>query len=268
MLEFRIEVMEFGVCILSAIAVRERPDHRYEMVSQLLFGELFEILEQRNGWYHIRMIYDNYQGWVSVDQVRKLEYEEYLTLKKHPPMVMGDLLCFIQDRTEKASFPVSAGSSVYFPDEGSISLGGRVFYYPGQIIDATEAAPSLITDYALLFLNTPYLWGGRSVFGMDCSGFVQVACKMAGVKVPRDAAVQATQGETVHLIHEANPGDLLFFDNPEGEINHVGILLQEGYIIHAHGKVRIDMIDHNGIYNKQQNRYTHKLRLIRRINVS
>ncbi len=257
--------MEFGVCTLSVVAVRERPDHKFEMVSQLLFGELFEILEQRNGWYHIRIIHDSYQGWVSVDQVETLEFDEYQALKNQPSTVTGDLLSFIQDKTQQTSFPISAGCSVYFPQDGNISLGGRVFHYPGQLLDLSKPQPELITNHALMFLNTPYLWGGRSVFGMDCSGFVQLAYKMGGIKIPRDAAVQANQGETIHLIHETNPGDLLFFDNPEGDINHVGILLQEGYIIHAHGKVRIDMIDHNGIYSKEKNRYTHKLRLMRRI---
>jgi gamma-D-glutamyl-L-lysine dipeptidyl-peptidase len=259
--------MEFGVCLLSAAAVRERPDHRYEMVSQLLFGEMFEILEQRNGWYHIRMIYDNYQGWVPVDQAEKLDYDEYIALKNHPPMITGDLLSFIQDKTQQTSFPVSAGCSVYFPDNGNISLGGRVFHYPGQIIDASEPSLANIVDHAMLFLNTPYLWGGRSVFGLDCSGYTQLVYKMAGIKIPRDSAIQASHGETVHLVHEARPGDLLFFDNQEGEINHVGMLLQDGYIIHAHGKVRIDRIDHNGIFDAEKNKYTHKLRLIRRMPV-
>jgi gamma-D-glutamyl-L-lysine dipeptidyl-peptidase len=257
--------MEFGVCTLSVVAVRERPDHKFEMVSQLLFGELFEILEQRNGWYHIRIIHDSYQGWVSVDQVEALEFDEYQALKNQPSTVTGDLLSFIQDKTQQTSFPISAGCSVYFPQNGNISLGGKVFHYPGQLLDLTNPQHELITNHALMFLHTPYLWGGRSAFGMDCSGLVQLAYKMGGFKIPRDAAVQATQGETVHLIHETIPGDLLFFDNQEGDINHVGILLQEGYIIHAHGKVRIDMIDHNGIFCKEKNRYTHKLRLIRRI---
>lgn len=257
--------MEFGICLLSAVAVRERPEHKFEMVSQLLFGELFEILEQRNGWYHVRIIHDNYQGWVSTDQADKLDFDEYQALRNQPMILTGDLLAFLQDKTHQTSFPVSAGCSVYFPENGQISLVGKVFHYPGQLLEVSEPQPEMVTDHALLFLNTPYLWGGRSVFGMDCSGFVQLAYKMAGIKIPRDAAIQATQGDTVHLIHEAKPGDLLFFDNQEGEINHVGMLLQEGYIIHSHGKVRIDMIDHNGIFNRERNKYTHKLRLIKRI---
>ena len=257
--------MEFGICVLSAVGVRERPDHRYEMVSQLLFGEMFEILEQRNGWYHIRMVYDNYQGWVPVHQAESLSYDEYMALKNHPPMVTGDLLAFMQDQTSHTSFPVSAGCSVYSPSNGQMAIGEKLFQYPGQILDASEPAHEHLADYAMLFLNAPYLWGGRSVFGLDCSGFVQIVFKMAGIKIPRDAAIQAAQGEAIHLVHEARPGDLLFFDNQEGEINHVGILLQEGFIIHAHGKVRIDRIDHNGIYDVDTNKYTHTLRLIKRI---
>lgn len=257
--------MEFGICVLSAVGVRERPDHRYEMVSQMLFGEMFEILEQRNGWYHIRMIYDSYQGWVPVNQAESLTYDEYTALKNHPPLVTGDLLSFVQDHDDKTSFPVSAGCSVYFPDNGQIAIGKKTFHYPGQILDTSEPDYEQLVDYAMLFLNTPYLWGGRSVFGLDCSGFAQVVFKMAGIRIPRDAAIQSAQGETVHLVHEARPGDLLFFDNQEGEINHVGIMLQEGFIIHAHGKVRIDRIDHNGIYDAGRNRYTHNLRLIKRI---
>lgn len=258
--------MEFGVCILSAAALRERPDHRYEMVSQLLFGELFEVLEQRNGWYHIRMTYDNYQGWVNMDQVTILDYDEYMLLKNQPSAVAGDLIAFIHDKTRQISFPISAGSSLYFPENGNISLAGRVYHYPGQIIETSPPSMEHIIDHAMMFLNTNYLWGGRSFFGTDCSGFMQLVYKLCGIKIPRDASVQSTQGEIVHLIHEARQGDLLFFDNAEGEINHVGMLLQDGYIIHAHGSVRIDRIDHNGIFNAEKNKYTHKLRLIKRIN--
>ena len=257
--------MEFGICLLGAVGVRERPDHRFEMVSQLLFGEMFEMLELRNGWYHIRMIHDSYQGWIPVNQAEPLEFEEYVALRNQPAMVTTELVSFIRNKEEQTSFPISAGCSVYPGIRGDIRLGSQVFRYDGQLINTAEPSLNNVTDYAMLFLNTPYLWGGRSYCGMDCSGFVQVVYKMAGIRIPRDTTIQASHGETIHLINETETGDLLFFDNQDGEINHVGILLQEGFIIHAHGKVRIDRIDHNGIFDARLKRYTHQLRLMKRM---
>jgi gamma-D-glutamyl-L-lysine dipeptidyl-peptidase len=114
-------------------------------------------------------------------------------------------------------------------------------------------------------LNSPYLWGGKTPFGIDCSGFTQMAYKLAGIKLRRDAWQQAEQGHTINLLEETEPGDLAFFDNDEGNIVHVGIILRDHKIIHAAGKVRIDSIDHYGINNKELKKYTHKLRLIKRM---
>ncbi|MFO7999015.1 MAG: C40 family peptidase [Bacteroidales bacterium] len=256
--------MEFGVCLNGFACVRERPDHRSEMVSQLLFGELFEVLETRNGWHHVMQQFDKYQGWVPVNQVELIGFETYEQTKALPHFFAGDLIGIMENETDQTSFPISAGSSV-FSDEGSFSLAGKSYQYSGMVVEPSSPMVEMIPEYAMLFLNTPYLWGGRSVFGMDCSGFVQLVCRMSGFKVPRDASIQATRGDTVHLIDEAVAGDLLFFDNHEEEINHVGILLNKGFIIHAHGEVRIDMVDHNGIFNRSKKKYTHRLRLIKRV---
>lgn len=256
--------MEFGICLNGFAVLRERPDHRSELVSQLLFGELFEVLETRNGWHHVMLQLDRYQGWVAVNQVELMGFEDYNQIKALPPLLANDLIGFMEQRTERVSFPVGAGSVVY-SDNGHFSLLGRDYIYSGLVTDASVPRPDAIPDLAMMFLHVPYLWGGRSVFGMDCSGFVQLVYRLAGMQIPRDASVQAAKGETVHLIHEARPGDLLFFDNREEEIDHVGLLVGEGFIIHAHGRVRIDMIDHNGIYNRSLKKYTHRLRLIRRM---
>jgi len=109
------------------------------------------------------------------------------------------------------------------------------------------------------------LWGGRSPFGIDCSGFTQMVYKLCGMPLKRDAWMQAEQGQDIHLLDETQPGDLAFFDNEEGRIIHVGILTTKNRIIHASGKVRLDSIDHQGIFNSETKRYTHNLRLLKRL---
>jgi cell wall-associated NlpC family hydrolase len=116
-----------------------------------------------------------------------------------------------------------------------------------------------------MYLNAPYLWGGKTPFGIDCSGFTQMVYKLNGYNIYRDASQQATQGEALSFIEESEPGDLAFFDNNEGSITHVGIIMKDNYIIHAHGCVRIDRLDHTGIFNNEMNTHTHKLRVIKRI---
>ncbi len=117
----------------------------------------------------------------------------------------------------------------------------------------------------MLYLNAPYLWGGKTPFGLDCSGFTQMVYKLNGYTLLRDAAQQATQGEALSFVEESEVGDLAFFDDSEGKIDHVGILMQNNHIIHVHGKVRIDRIDHTGIFNTEMKRYTHQLRVIKKI---
>jgi cell wall-associated NlpC family hydrolase len=124
---------------------------------------------------------------------------------------------------------------------------------------------SNIVNTALLYLNTPYLWGGKTPFGIDCSGFTQMVYKLNGFNILRDASQQASQGEVLSFIEESSPGDLAFFDNNEGEITHVGIIMEDHRIIHAHGKVRIDLLDQSGIYNLDTKIHSHKLRMIKKI---
>lgn len=257
--------MDHGICLNSLAGLRAKPDHKSEMVSQLLFGDLFEVLENQKDWLQIRMLYDHYVGYVCANQVQLLKETDFADLQGSPTVVSTDIIQLVEDLTSNTSFAIGAGSSLYFYDRGTISAAGKVFRYNGNVAYEFPKKQAQLCDNALQFLNAPYLWGGRSAFGIDCSGFVQLVFKMGGIKIPRDASVQATQGETIHLIHEAMPGDLLFFDNADKQISHVGMLINEGHIIHAHGQVRIDLVDHNGIFSRDTRRYTHSLRMIKRI---
>ena len=122
-----------------------------------------------------------------------------------------------------------------------------------------------IVHKGFLFLNTPYLWGGKTPFGIDCSGFSQMVYRINGYQLNRSAEEQSQQGDALSFIEESEPGDLAFFDNNEGVIDHVGIILKDNYIIHVNGEVRIDRIDHTGIFNTDKRLYSHQLRVIKKI---
>lgn len=259
--------MRTGICLNSTAAVRAQPDHKSEMVNQLLFGECVSIVDGTKEWLQVEAMHDSYPGWVANNQLHILDDIGIVRNSKH--LVNTSSMTRIHETTTGASFVISAGSS-FFSDEGGImSVNGKCFAFEGSTVDAGSVLAendrkTKIPQYALLFLHTPYLWGGRSEFGIDCSGLTQVVYKMAGITIPRDASVQAKEGEHIHLIHEALPGDLVFFDNEEQIITHAGIILEKNSVIHAHGKVRIDLIDHMGIYNAEQEKYSHRLRLIKR----
>lgn len=235
------------------------------MVSQLLFGERVKTLETNNDWLFIETCDDNYRGWVAQNQLFMLNDEDQAFIARNRKQITASPMAHICEKNSGLTFPVSAGSSFYANADRCMVISDKCFRYNGGFAQCQKAAITCIPEYASGFTNASYLWGGRSVFGVDCSGFTQVVFAMAGKSIPRDSATQANAGEPVHLIHESLPGDLAFFDNEEGIITHVGILLDNNMIIHAHGKVRTDKIDHHGIFNIKSKQYSHRLRLIKRI---
>ena len=258
--------MEFGIITLSIVPVRVEPSDKSEMVTQLLFGELIALESISDGWLAIRNLYDNYEGWIDAKQVKLIGEEEFNRLNKLEPCYVNDLVEVVQDLTTFETIPVVIGSMIRGLDNETFSIAGKKYEYTGQVVCAQpETSIKEVLEHAMMFMNTPYLWGGKSPFGIDCSGFVQLVYMLSGVRLLRDAAEQTAAGEHISFLDEARPGDLMFFDNEEGEITHVGISLPDNEIIHASGKVRIDRIDHQGIYNEELGRYTHQLRLIRRI---
>ena len=251
----------FGICNLAIIPVRLEPSDRSEQVTQLLFGEHFTILEQQQKWSKIRIVFDNYEGWIDNKQYQEISEKQFDSLNENPVVLSADLIEFISNPKNEL-LPISIGSSLSFLNDESLNISN--YSFEGVKTCGVKPKADLIKT-AYMYLNAPYLWGGKTPFGIDCSGFTQMVYKLNGYNLLRDASQQATQGEVLSFIEESEPGDLAFFDNEEGNIIHVGIMLDNNYIIHASGKVRIDRLDHLGIYNAETNRHTHKLRVIKKI---
>lgn len=255
----------FGICHLSTIPVRAFPADTAEMVTQLLLGDLFETLETRGSWDLIRNVDDSYEGWIDNKQYRSLQLAEFQSIQQNSKTVSAELM-HISTGSLGEKLLIPFGANLPFYAAHSFRIGDKTYSYTGETRLTDEQYPiAKISDTSRKLLNVPYLWGGRSPLGMDCSGFVQIVLKLHGISLPRDAQQQAMVGETIDFLNEAVPGDLAFFDNEEGRIIHVGILLAPDLIIHASGQVRTDFIDHQGIFNPDLGRYSHKLRLIKRL---
>ena len=254
------------MCNLSVVSVRKEPAHKSEMLTQLLFGEMFEILEKNDEWAYIRMVYDKYEGWVDIKQYLPISNETFTKLYNSTQSVTLDIVQILINETKNNIIPVVLGSSLPFIENNFFFIENHKYIFEGNYMSSNEnSTGDKLVKNAFLYLDAPYLWGGRSPFGIDCSGFVQMVYKLSNIKLLRDASQQATQGSIVSFLSESLPGDLVFFDNEEGQIVHVGIVINSNQIIHASGRVRIDTIDHEGIFNADIKSYTHKLRLIKRI---
>jgi hypothetical protein len=251
----------FGICNLAIIPLRIEPSDRSEIVSQVLFGEHFEILEQFNQWSKIKLQFDNYEGWVDSKQYQIISESEFQQLSEDAIVLNADLIEYITG-LNNLLLSIPLGASLSFLNHNDINTSN--FNFEGTKISGTKSK-NCILNTAFMYLNAPYLWGGKTPFGVDCSGFTQMVYKLNGYKLLRDASQQALQGEALSFIEESESGDLAFFDNEEGNIIHVGIILGDNYIIHASGKVRIDRLDHLGIFNAEINKHTHKLRVIKKI---
>lgn len=247
--------MQYGICNLSIVPLRAEPSDMSELVSQVLYGEHFKVLEQRKKWSKIRIAFDKYEGWIDNKQYLEITEDIYKAKDNEELVLSSNLVEFISDETQLMPIPIGAVLN-------SLSLLSHE--HDGATVSGILSKENIVkTSY--MYLGAPYLWGGKTPFGIDCSGFTQMVYKLNGYKLLRDASQQATQGEALSFIEESEPGDLAFFDNEEGNIIHVGIIMENNYIIHAHGKVRIDRIDHSGIFNVETNRHTHRLRVIKKV---
>lgn len=224
------------------IPIRAAAASAAEMTSCLVYGETFAILEENEDWFLIKMNFDEYIGWVSKASV--------LPLKPVSTNLSTSIVKNYQTPSGFASLPFTPGSEVLQTE--NIEIFSK-FNWKGDLFALSEE-----------FLGVPYLWGGRTMWGIDCSGLVQMACKMLGISIPRDAKDQALQGIAMSF-EDIKRNDLAFFQNAQGKITHVGICDGNGKIIHASGNVHIDNLDKIGIYNLQRREYSHYLSSIKRI---
>ena len=253
--------MKSGRCNLTVVPLRAEAAHRSEMVSQVLFGEEFEIVDETPEWTLIRLFHPVYEGWIQKGQYSLLE--EVKGGHKHERRVFVVDLSGAVGKSKDGTVTMVPGTAIVINDYSNsvvdwFEIDGKLRRPTLQDFDVEF--PKLIAYYN----NVPYLWGGRSPYGIDCSGLSLAIYSHFGLSLPRDAYQQAAHGEVVDFLTEIKAGDLAFFDNEEGKITHVGMMIDKETIIHASARVRIDKMDSEGIFNKELNRYTHKLRIVKR----
>jgi hypothetical protein len=256
--------MEYAACQVSIAPLRAHASDKSEMVSQLLFGETVSVTDKKDNWLHVVCNWDGYIGWVDAKQVRQVTPNEYETYSSEQTINLS----LVEGLMAADYFiPLTLGAVLPGYDGLRCQLGDQSFQFSGSVVTPGKATlrNDWIAKIARRYLHAPYLWGGRSPFGIDCSGLTQMVFKMAGIRLLRDAAQQVTQGRPVDFMEQCQTGDLAFFDNGKGGIGHVGIILPDCHVIHASGEVRIDKLDHFGVFNKIHNKYTHQLRVVKRL---
>lgn len=257
--------MQKGVCQVVVAPGRAEPADQSEIKMQLMFGDLVRIVEVNNNWTQVEMVKYEYTCWCDTKHFAIISDEEFEEIKNKEEVRVSDITSSIRNTKNGELTHLVRGCLLPNYEEGKISFGAQEYQVLGNTNQNFEITRQHIVSTSIEYLNSPYLWGGNSPYGIDCSGLTQVVYLLYGIQIPRDAKDQGRVGETIGFIDEALPGDLIYFDNSEGIITHVGIYLGNNQIIHASGHVRIDKIDHQGIYREDWGKYTHKTRIIKRL---
>ena len=260
-----LENYPFGICMVSVAPIRRKPDDRAEIISQMLFGEQVKLIKKKGkNWLYVMCTWDDYEGWIDPKQIIRITETDSVKLAQNPHYALETEQVILSDNRSQS---ILLGSTLPDFDGISFKFPGKKYVYYGQVINpaSTKISREIFIKIIRKYLYAPYLWGGRSPFGLDCSGYTQMVYRMCGISLPRDSSEQVSSGELVSFVEEAQLGDLAFFENKDGQIIHVGIVLDEGKIIHASGQIRIDKLDHHGIYNLEIKKYSHKLRVIKRL---
>ncbi|MEQ8924996.1 MAG: C40 family peptidase [Fulvivirga sp.] len=259
-----MEIGDKGIARLSIIPVRSEPKDAAEMVTQLLFGDHYTItdISDNKKWCRIKMFFDGYEGWIDAKQHHAISNEYFDQINHSDYKICTDLSATILFNKHQTNIVMGSvlpiSTNEIFKVEEQLAFNGEA-----KSLSSKRDVEFLIQT-AKKYLNAPYLWGGRTPFGIDCSGFTQIIFRMCGFKLPRDSKDQAVKGEQVEF-ENRQAGDVPFFVNKEGKIVHVGVLISENEIIHASGKVRIDSFTQEGIIHAESHQNTHQLHAIRRI---
>jgi hypothetical protein len=260
-----MEGTDIGVCRLSVVSVRKEPAHHAEQVTQLLFGDHYTVIEQNSegNWIRIRIHFDEYEGWIDVKQHQSVTREYFNHLNHAEFKITTDVTSTLL--YNKSPQIVLMGSIIPISSSELFKMEEQ-FAFNGEAKNVGQRREfEFLRVIAAKYLNSPYQWGGKSPFGIDCSGFTQMVFKICGYRLQRDASQQVNQGKAVDSLAAFKQGDLAFFKNEKGKITHTGILLAENKIIHASGKVRVDYIDSQGIQHIETRMFTHQLAAVRRI---
>jgi cell wall-associated NlpC family hydrolase len=259
----------YGICHIPLIPVRADASHRSEMVTQLLFGETYRVidLETQADWVKIETISDHYPGWIDRYQLQVLDNVTFKDIQSYPVYLETGLQAIAFNEKRKLFIPFGSRLTCPNPQEAEHCRIGKEDFqlvHSRPVPHGEKQAVEQVFNLAKDFMHVPYLWGGKSQWGLDCSGFTQLLFAACAYALPRDASQQVSQGSPIafgaHL-----PGDLAFFQNPQGRIMHVGIVAPEGNICHASSWVRTDRLDEKGILNQSRNSYSHQLHSLRRI---
>lgn len=253
----------------SVVPVRAEAREGAEQNTQMLFGELAEVLEEQARWTRIRLDSDGQEGWVDAKMIAPIGGKDLTAYKKAyktAAMVKFPMTYAVSENNGQ-TIPLTAGTRLPNYKDGRFEVLGVGFRIDPHMVSIQPTVISLQTllETTRFFINTPYLWGGKNALGMDCSGFTQVVMSLFGKKLLRNASEQATQGRAIKERQKAQAGDLVFFDHEDGKISHVGIVIDPDRVIHCSGRVKVEKLDDTGIFNAETGEYSHHLTQIRRL---